>query len=191
MKRTSLTLFVGLIFWLMLITLAQAQPASIPQNPAPPGKQETGTASPAEKYFSDVELINQDGQRMRFYTDVLKDKVVIINTFFATCNGVCPPMNRTLAKIQDALGDRLGKDAFLVSISVDPEMDTPPRLKEYGRKFHARPGSDLSYRQKGEPRLGAIQARAIRRQKRRSPDHYHYRERAKGSLEESIWTGWS
>lgn len=94
----------------------------------------------AEKYFSDVELVNQDGQKVRFYSDVLKNKVVIINAFFTTCKSVCPPMNRNLEKIQEALGDRLGKDAFLVSISVDPETDTPTRLKEYSRQFHARPG---------------------------------------------------
>ena len=96
--------------------------------------------SPAEKYFSDVELINQDGQKMRFYSDVLKDKVVVINTFFTTCTGVCPPINRTLERMQEALGDRLGNDAFLVSMSVDPETDTPVRLKEYSRRFHARSG---------------------------------------------------
>lgn len=49
-------------------------------------------------------------------------------------------MNRNLEKVQEALGDRLGKVAFLVSITVDPETDTPPRLKEYGRRFHARNG---------------------------------------------------
>lgn len=92
------------------------------------------------KYFSDVELINQDGQKIRFYSDVLKDKVVIINTFFGTCTSVCPPMNRNLEKVQEALGERLGKDAFIVSLSVDPEVDTPPRLKDYSRRFHARPG---------------------------------------------------
>jgi protein SCO1/2 len=96
--------------------------------------------STAEKYFSDVELINQDGQKLRFYSDVLKDKVVIVNTFFTTCTSVCPPMNRNLEKIQEALGERLGKEAFIVSISVDPETDTPLRLKEYARRFHARPG---------------------------------------------------
>jgi protein SCO1/2 len=102
--------------------------------------QDQVSASAAEKYFSDVELINQDGQKMRFYSDVLKNKVVIINAFFSTCTSVCPPMNRNLEKVQDALGDRLGKDVFLVSISVDPETDTPTRLKEYSRRFHARPG---------------------------------------------------
>jgi protein SCO1/2 len=96
--------------------------------------------SAAEKYFSDVELINQDGQKVRFYSDVLKNKVVVINTFFTTCTNICPPLNHNFEKIQDALGDRLGKEAFLVSITVDPETDTPTRLKEYARRFHARPG---------------------------------------------------
>jgi protein SCO1/2 len=115
-------------------------PSSLKDQPQPDAAAGAAAPSPARKYFSDVELINQDGQKMRFYSDVLKDKVVIINTFFTTCTSVCPPMNRNLEKIQEALGDRLGKDAFLVSISVDPDTDTPPRLKEYSRRFHARPG---------------------------------------------------
>jgi len=102
--------------------------------------QQPMTTSAAEKYFTDVELINQDGEKMHFYSDVLKNKVVIINAFFTTCTSVCPPMNRNLEKIQNALGDRLGKDVFLVSISVDPATDTPTRLKEYSQRFHAKPG---------------------------------------------------
>ena len=113
------------------------EPSSL-QQPEPAASAQVRSA--AEKYFSDVELINQDGQKMRFYSDVLKDKVVVINTFFTTCTGVCPPINRNLEKVQEALGDRLGKDAFLISMSVDPETDTPSRLKEYSRRFHARPG---------------------------------------------------
>ena len=96
--------------------------------------------SAAEKYFSDVELIDQDGRKLRFYTDVLKNKVVAINTFFTTCTSICPPMNRNFEKMQEALGERLGKDVLLVSISVDPQTDTPPRLKEYSKRFHAKPG---------------------------------------------------
>lgn len=120
--RSTLRVLIVLLFF---VSCAYAQ------DPAP---------SAAAKYFSDVELINQDGQKLRFYSDVLKDKVVIINAFFTTCTSVCPPMNRNLEKIQDALGDRLGKDVFLVSISVDPETDTPARLKDYSQRFHARPG---------------------------------------------------
>jgi protein SCO1/2 len=71
---------------------------------------------------------------------MLQDKVVVINSFFSSCTDSCPAMSGTLAKIQDWLGDRLGRDAFIVSISVDPERDTPPVLKEYAQRFKARPG---------------------------------------------------
>ena len=77
---------------------------------------------------------------MKFYSDVIKGKTVIINALFTTCTGVCPPMSRNFERIQQALGDRLGKDVFLVSLTVDPQTDTPPKLKEYAQRFHARPG---------------------------------------------------
>ena len=94
----------------------------------------------AEKYFTDVELIDQDGKKVRFYSDVLKGKTVVVNAFFTTCTSVCPPMNRNMEKIQEVFGERVGRDVFLVSITVDPEVDTPARLKEYAQKFHAGPG---------------------------------------------------
>lgn len=96
--------------------------------------------SMAEKYFTDVELIDQDGKKVRLYSDVLKGKTVVVNAFFTTCTSVCPPMNRNMEKIQEAFGNRVGKDVFLVSITVDPEVDTPTRLKEYAQKFHAGSG---------------------------------------------------
>lgn len=96
--------------------------------------------SPARTYFTDTVLINQDGQPMRFYTDLLKDKVVIINTFFTTCTSVCPPMSKNLQLIQTWLGDRLGKEVNIISISVDAEVDTPTRLKDWAQKYKARPG---------------------------------------------------
>jgi len=96
--------------------------------------------SAAQKYFTDTVLINQNGEKMRLYSDLLKGKTVIIDSFFATCQGSCLPMSRNLAKVQDALGDRLGKDAIIISISVDPTVDTPPALKAYAKKLNARPG---------------------------------------------------
>lgn len=113
------------------------EPASLPKAENDPS---AAKLSAAEKYFSDVELIDQDGRKLRFYKDVLKNKVVVINTFFINCTNICPPMNRNFEKMQEALGERLGTEVFLVSITVDPENDTPPRLKEYGHRFHARPG---------------------------------------------------
>ncbi|HEX6284884.1 MAG TPA: SCO family protein, partial [Pyrinomonadaceae bacterium] len=94
----------------------------------------------AEKYFTDIVLLNQDGEKMRFYSDLLQGKTVIINSFFASCQGSCLPITRNLQKVQEALGDRLGKDARIISISVDPAVDTPGKLKAFGKKFQARPG---------------------------------------------------
>lgn len=94
----------------------------------------------AQKYFTDVVLLNQNNEQMRLYSDLLKGKVVIINAFFATCQGSCLPMSRNLEKVQEALGERLGKEASIISISVDPTVDTPASLKEYAKKVHARPG---------------------------------------------------
>jgi len=96
--------------------------------------------SAARKYFTDVVLMNQDGQEMRLFSDLIKGKTVIIIPFFTSCTGACPVMNQNLSKIQDWLGDRLGKDAYMISISVDPTTDTVPKLQEYARKFKARPG---------------------------------------------------
>jgi protein SCO1/2 len=143
------TLLISLILVLSALTATAQDAASTSTQkpkPAEPAALQQADAkapanlSPAQKYFSDVELIDQDGQKLRFYSDVLKNKVVVINTFFTTCTNICPPMNRNFEKIQEALGERLGKDVFLVSITVDPQTDTPTRLKEYSRRFHARPG---------------------------------------------------
>lgn len=123
---------------------AQTSSKAKPTQAAPPQPHDhshttKSSAEPtaAEKYFTDVELLDQDGKKVRFYTDVLKGKAVVVNAFFTSCTSVCPPMNRNMEKIQEALGDRVGRDVFLVSLTVDPEVDTPTRLKEYAKKFNA------------------------------------------------------
>ncbi len=98
------------------------------------------TPSLSEKYFTDTELINQDGKKVRFFSDVLKGKTVVINVFFTTCTGSCPVMNKGFETIQEGLGEHLGKDVRLVSITVDPVTDTPAKLKEYAKRFNAKPG---------------------------------------------------
>jgi len=120
-------------------SLSVAAQTGNPTKPRQPSSQ-AASESPAHKYFTDVVLLNQNGERMRFYSDLLQNKVVIIDSFFATCQGSCLPMNRNLEKLQEALGDHVGKDVFIISISVDPGVDTPASLKEYAKKLHARPG---------------------------------------------------
>lgn len=96
--------------------------------------------SAAQKYFTDVVLVNQNGEKMRLYSDLLKGKVVVIDFFFSTCQGSCLPLNRNLQKIQEALGDHVGKEVYLISISVDPTTDTPAKLKEYAKNLNAKQG---------------------------------------------------
>src|ERR1700730_4834367 len=74
--------------------------------------------SPAHTYFSDVALVDQNGKQQRLYSDLLQGKVVIINSFFATCKDSCPIMARNLARIQESLSDRIGKDVYLLSFTV-------------------------------------------------------------------------
>jgi protein SCO1/2 len=95
------------------------------------------------KYFTDTTLVDQDGRRLRFYTDLIKGKVVVIHPFFTSCTGSCLAMTSTLTKLQDRLGDRLGKDVVLLSMTVDPATDQEQRLAEHARKLRAQPGWHL------------------------------------------------
>jgi protein SCO1 len=86
-------------------------------------------------YFPNLELINQDGKTVRFYDDLIKDKVVAINFIYTHCGDTCPVETASLKRVQTLLGDRVGKDIFFYSISIDPEHDTPKVLKEYAERF--------------------------------------------------------
>ena len=101
-------------------------------------------AAPASRaaatYFPDTVLIDQDGRPRRFYSDLLKGRIVVIDTFFSDCGAVCPIMAQRFAQVQTALGDRVGRDVFLLSITVDPVTDTPEKLRQYARAVGARPG---------------------------------------------------
>lgn len=107
-------------------------------SPAAPAPE--ALPSPARNYFGDTILFDQDGREVRFYSDLIHGKIVIMDFIFTRCAGPCPILSATFAKIQKHLGDRLGKDVFLLSFSVDPDYDTPARLKEYAERFSARPG---------------------------------------------------
>ena len=88
----------------------------------------------------DVEVLDQHGNALHFYSDLIKDKTVAINFIFTNCTTICPPLAATFARLQREMGDKVGKDVHLISISVDPLTDTPERLKAWGAKFKAGPG---------------------------------------------------
>ena len=81
----------------------------------------------------DLSLLDQQGRKIHFYSDLVKGKTVAINFIFTTCTTICPPLAATFAKTQKLLGDRLGKDVYLISVSVDPVTDTPERLRAWGK----------------------------------------------------------
>ncbi|HET7871276.1 MAG TPA: SCO family protein [Terriglobales bacterium] len=93
-----------------------------------------------EKYFTNLPLTTQDGKIIHFYDDLLKGKIVAINLIYTHCEYSCPLETARLAQVQQILGDRLGKDIFFYSITIDPKRDTPQVLKAYAEKFHAGPG---------------------------------------------------
>ena len=130
--------YTGVLLIGVLLVCSAASPAQTARDMKPLQSQQRQEA--AHKYFTDVALVNQNGETLRFYSDLIKGKVVIINVFFTNCHGACPPMILNMQKIQDQLGDKLGKEAHLISITADPAIDTPAQLKEYAQKFKARPG---------------------------------------------------
>ncbi|HKD29779.1 MAG TPA: SCO family protein [Xanthobacteraceae bacterium] len=91
-------------------------------------------------YFPNLPVVTQDGKTLRFYDDVIKDKIVLISFAYTNCPDICPLTTARIAQVEDKLGDMVGRDIFFVSMTVDPERDTPERLKEFANAFDAGPG---------------------------------------------------
>lgn len=107
----------------------------------PPADAAQASATPwGSDYFPNTALTNQDGQPVHFFDDLIKGKVVVINFIFTSCTDSCPLETARLRQVQKLLGERVGKDVFFYSISIDPDTDTPPVLKHYADKFKVGPG---------------------------------------------------
>lgn len=114
-----------------LFTLAAAcTPAAAAEGDGPWGRD----------YFPNTELIDQDGHHVRFFDDLIAGKVVAINFIFTGCSATCPAETARLRQVQRLLGERVGRDVFFYSISIDPVADTPEVLKAYAERFHVGPG---------------------------------------------------
>lgn len=133
MKRAFLA--VGLI---VAATIAEADACDLHKA----GSKHEAPAAAAASTIPDVKVITQDGKTVDFYSDLIKGKVVAVNFVFTSCTTVCPPLGAMFGKLQEQHA-RIGKDEHLVSISIDPEVDTPERLKAWSKKFGARPGWTL------------------------------------------------
>lgn len=100
-------------------------------------------SKPSKVRIPDVEVVDQHGRKLHLYSDLIKDRIVVVNFFFTTCTLVCPPQGRSLAKVQERLGERLGKEVFFVSISKDPKTDTMDKLKRWAKEIGVGPGWTL------------------------------------------------
>lgn len=91
-------------------------------------------------YFTNTTLLTHDGSRVRFYDDLLKGKLVLVNMMYTTCTGICPANTAALKALAQTLGPRLGRDMFLYSLSLRPQFDSPAALRDYARQYNTGPG---------------------------------------------------
>src|SRR6516165_6666076 len=123
---------------LLLAAVLTVQPAAEVYAQSDPGPARgTGQNIP------DVELVDQDGKTVHLYTDLLKGRVAALSFIFTTCTTICPLIGANLGRLQTELGQSLGEDIELISVSVDPATDTPQRMKRWGAQFGAKAGWDL------------------------------------------------
>jgi protein SCO1/2 len=106
---------------------------------AAPGRA-LGLHQDGADWFTNVAVTAQDGRTLRFYDDVLKDRIVLINFFYTACDAICPLMTENLVRVQELLGERVGRDIFMVSLTLQPEFDTPAVLASYAKMYGVGPG---------------------------------------------------
>jgi protein SCO1 len=114
----------------------RAQTDAVPhQHSHPTANAPSPPQSVAGLTIPDIELLNQHGEKVRFYSQLIQGKVVAINTIFTTCTTICPPMGISFSRLRKLLADHASQDVNLISITVDPEVDTPERLDKWSRQF--------------------------------------------------------
>lgn len=91
----------------------------------------------AREYFTDLPVVDQNGQELRFYSDVLRGRTVLIDFIFTNCEDACPIATAKLNQLRNTLGERFGEEVFFVSISVDPDRDTPNHMKAFAAEQNA------------------------------------------------------
>jgi cytochrome oxidase Cu insertion factor (SCO1/SenC/PrrC family) len=141
--RISLSLAATACLLLGSARAYQERQQSRPATQAPqqqPAAHENTPSSPTKVAIPDVVVLDQNNQKVRFYSDLVKGKIVAVNFMFTTCTTICSPMTANLARVQKKLLARGEKNVHFISVSVDPEGDTPEKLKSYAALFHAQPG---------------------------------------------------
>ena len=98
-------------------------------------------AGPRATYFPNAILQTHEGRQVRFYDDVVKgNRLVIFNMMYTVCANICPPDTANLLRVQEMLGERVGRDIFMYSLTLQPELDRPEALQAYASKYGVKPG---------------------------------------------------
>lgn len=108
-----------------------------------PQSQASARENIHQRYFPDVTLTTHEGKRVRFYEDLVKDRIVTFNFLYANCEGICPQVTSNMVQVQKLLGAQVGRDIFMYSFTLKPEEDTPEKLSEYREMHHIGPGWTL------------------------------------------------
>ena len=114
--------------------------ACTPIGPPGAGQEARQDIETPSSHFPNTLLLTQEGKPVRFYDDLVKGKTVLVNFIYTSCQKSCSPTTANLARLHGLLGDRVGRDLFLLSISLDPVVDKPKTLKEYAARFGQFPG---------------------------------------------------
>jgi cytochrome oxidase Cu insertion factor (SCO1/SenC/PrrC family)/cytochrome c2 len=93
-----------------------------------------------ESYIPNLAVLTHEGKTVKFYDDLIKGKIVIISFIYTSCTDICPLTTARLAQLEEKLGDLVGRDVFMISMTVDPNNDTPQRLREFSSAFQTGPG---------------------------------------------------
>src|SRR5262245_22127586 len=136
LKRRSLVAALGAAP-IAVPLLAQAQTSKLE---LPEAQQVTSRERIRQRYFPNLVLTDQNGRKLKFYDDLVKDKIVIFNMFYAQCEGICTPITRNLVRLQNLLGNRVGKDIFMYSFTLKPKEDTVAALAHCAHMHKVKPG---------------------------------------------------
>lgn len=136
MTRRQLVGLAGAALGSVALTRAVSQLGPFREREAPEATPGEGS----RRHFPNVEVRTHENKTVRFYEDLLKGRTVVVNFTHTSCDDGCPPVTRTMKRLQELLGPRLGKDVFIYSITLDPHHDTPEVLASYARNNGARRG---------------------------------------------------
>lgn len=108
-------------------------PSAADSTPVVPGRTRIG-------YFPNAVLETHEGKKVKFYDDLIKNKVVVINMMYAACTRSCPANTASLVAVQEHLGKRIGRDIFMYSLTLQPDFDNAQALRDYVARYGIKPG---------------------------------------------------